>query len=65
MKIYPLLIALSLTAVSCSLDENPKDGILEDETYPNAKELYMKTVKDCRAPVAESTTCRPSLPTKP
>ena len=44
MKIYPLLIALSLTAVSCSLDENPKDGILEDETYPNAKELYMNTV---------------------
>lgn len=44
MKIYPLLIALSLTAVSCSLDENPKDGILKDETYPNAKELYMNTV---------------------
>ena len=39
-----LTIIFSLLLVSCTLDENPRDQILEEKAYSSATQLYLNTV---------------------
>ena len=39
-----LSVLLSLSLVSCSLDENPQDQVPEEKAYTSATQLYLNTV---------------------
>ena len=39
-----LTVLFSLSLVSCSLDENPRDQIPEEKAYASATQLYLNTV---------------------
>ena len=45
MKVFSYLLPLtSYLFLSCSLDENPRDQIPEEEAYKTASSLYLNTV---------------------